>query len=81
MIRLLLLTLGGFIIYSLISGLLRSGKKQPPANHSEAGETMVEDPQCKTFLPESEAIRTTINGKVYFFCSKKCLKEYRQSHK
>jgi YHS domain-containing protein len=81
MIRLLLLTLGGFIIYSLISGLLRPKKKQPPANRSAAGETMVEDPQCKTFLPESEAIKATINGREYFFCSKKCLKEFKHTLK
>ena len=42
---------------------------------------MVEDPQCKTFLPESEAIKATINGREYFFCSKKCLKEFKHTLK
>ncbi len=80
MIKLLLFTLCGFILYSLISGLLRPGTKKTPANRSDVGETMVEDPQCKTFLPESEAIKATINGQQHFFCSKKCLKEYKRSH-
>jgi len=80
MIKLLLFALCGFIFYSLISGLLRPGTKKNPPNRSDAGETMVEDPQCKTFLPESEAIRATINGQQHFFCSRKCLKEYKRSH-
>jgi len=80
MIKLLLFILLGFVLYSFISNLLSPSKKEHSASHSDTGETMVEDPQCKTFLPESEAIKATIKGQTHFFCSKKCLKEYKRSH-
>jgi len=40
---------------------------------------MVEDPQCGTYLPLSDAIKATIHGQQHYFCSKKCLKEYKKS--
>ncbi len=40
---------------------------------------MVEDPQCGTYLPVSDAIKATIHGHQHYFCSKKCLKEYKKS--
>ena len=79
MIRLLLLILTGFVLYSVISGLLNSGKSRRPKNHSNEGEPMVEDPQCGTYLPVSDAIKATIHGQQHYFCSKKCLKEYKKS--
>ena len=79
MIKLILLILCGFVFYSMISGLLRPGKSRRPENHSKEGEAMVEDPQCGTYLPLSDAIKATINGQQRYFCSKKCLKEYKKA--
>jgi YHS domain-containing protein len=81
MIKLILLVLCGFIFYSMISGLLRPGKSKRPQNRSKDGEVMVEDPQCGTYLPVSDAIKANIDGQERHFCSKKCLKEYRKVHK
>ena len=78
MMKHILLALCGFVFYSMISGLLRPGKRKRPQNRSNEGEVMVEDPQCGTYLPESEAIKANIHGKEYYFCSKKCLKEYKK---
>ena len=79
MIKLLLYALVGFVIYSLVAGLLRSGKPRRPASRTRDGETMVEDPQCGTYLPLSDAIRANIDGHEYYFCSRKCLKEYKKT--
>ncbi|MCW8858220.1 MAG: PP0621 family protein [Deltaproteobacteria bacterium] len=79
MIKLLLLVLAGFVCYSMISGLLRPGRTRQPKNRTDEGETMVEDPQCGTFLPLSEAVKATIHGRQHYFCSKKCLKEYKKT--
>jgi len=80
MIKLLVLILVGFVVYSMISGLRRPLEKKPPKQRSRDGEPMVEDPQCGTYLPISDALPATIAGKQLYFCSKKCLKEYRKSH-
>ncbi len=79
MIKLLILTLAGFIFYSMISGLLGPKARKRPPNRTKEGETMVEDPQCGTYLPQGDAIKATINGRQVYFCSKKCLKEYKKS--
>ncbi len=79
MIKLLLLVLFGFVFYSMLSGVLRLGKPGRKQNRTRDGETMVEDPQCGTYLPLSDAIKTSIHGRDYYFCSKKCLKEYKKA--
>jgi len=82
MIKLLMLALVGFVFYSFISSLkLGSGRRQPPQNRSSRGETMVEDPQCGTYLPQSDAIKATIQGRDYFFCSRKCLHEFKKAQR
>ncbi len=80
MIKLILLILGGFVFYSLVSGLLRPKGTHKPQNKSKAGEKMVADPQCGTYLPQSEAISATIHGQQHYFCSKKCLNEFKQDN-
>ena len=80
MIKLLLLVLAGFVVYSLISSLLRPRPPRPPRNRSREGEVMVQDPQCGTYLPEGDAISATVNGKSLHFCSQNCLKSYRSTH-
>lgn len=82
MIKLLMLALVGFIIYSMVSGLfLRIGRPRRPENRSNRGETMVEDPQCGTYLPQSDAIKAHIHGQEHYFCSQKCLKDYKKSQR
>ncbi len=80
MIKLLLMILVGFVVYSMISGIRRPIAKKPPKNRSREGEQMVEDPQCGTFFPISDAVTASVDGKQLHFCSKKCLKEYRKTH-
>jgi YHS domain-containing protein len=83
MIKLLLLALDGFILYSMFSGLLRqgAGRNKESKNRSREGEKMVADPYCGTYLPVSDTIKATIEGQEYYFCSKKCLKEYKKAQK
>jgi len=38
---------------------------------------MVLDPNCSTYIPETEAVKATIAGRDYCFCSEKCAEEYR----
>jgi YHS domain-containing protein len=43
-----------------------------------ASTEMVQDPNCSTYVPETEAIKATIVGKDYYFCSEKCAEIYRK---
>lgn len=81
MIKILMLLLLGFVGYSLVQGMLRpknDRSRKRPGNRSREGEQMVEDPQCGTFIPISDAVSATIHGREHHFCSKKCLKEFKK---
>ena len=48
---------------------------------TDAGEDMVRDPNCNTYLPVRQAISKKMGGELKYFCSEKCLKEYREEKK
>jgi len=87
MIKILLLVLLGFVGYAMIQGMINPKPKQKKRggwmsrNRSDEGEQMVEDPQCGTFIPIGDAVSATIRGQQRYFCSKKCLKEYKKTNK
>jgi uncharacterized protein len=41
-----------------------------------AGEDLVQDPFCKTYVPKSHAIMKEINGRQQYFCSRECCEQY-----
>ena len=38
---------------------------------------MVKDPYCETYIPRDSAIRARIDGRDHYFCSKECLRKFR----
>ncbi len=46
---------------------------------SPADKELVQDPHCHTYIPKETALRATIDGEVYYFCSQECLDEYKRS--
>lgn len=76
MIRLLLFALLFYLVYTLITFVLRSFSAkpmQPPPERTSVGEDMVQDPNCGTYVPRGDAIKSKQN----YFCSKKCRDEYQ----
>ncbi len=41
-------------------------------------EDLVEDPQCHTYVPVSEAFRVKVDGKTLYFCSEECYRKFRE---
>lgn len=78
------LIIGIVVIYFLFKWIRRGssmiGAKSGPQKirTTESGEELVEDPQCHAYVPVSQAIGTEIDGKKSFFCSRKCLEQYRK---
>lgn len=82
MIKLLLLALLGFVLYSFFLSLTRPKTSIPPSNRENKqvkGDLMVEDPICGTCLPQGDAIKAHLKGSDYYFCSKTCLDRFRDS--
>jgi len=84
MIRLLIFVLVFYVAWNLLGMLLRSltgPSRQTPPEKTSAGEDMVRDPQCGTFIPRSEALSKSIGGTTYYFCSARCRDDYRAQTK
>ncbi|NOY53363.1 MAG: hypothetical protein GXP58_07035 [Deltaproteobacteria bacterium] len=81
--RFFVFLLWGLFVY-LLWKVLFPGSRHP---HSEETpettmEIMVHDPNCNTFIPRPEALSRKIGGKTHYFCSRKCMKEFRtRTHK
>ena len=71
------------IIFLLIAAILlyRWYQKAPEEKGGEPSSTdMVQDPNCEIYIPETEAVKASIDGRDYYFCSGKCVDEYRKKH-
>jgi uncharacterized protein len=78
-LRFLWYLLLGFLVFKLIQAL--RGSLMPPRNSSNQGpggkgEKMVKDPQCGTYVPQSEALTETVAGKTHYFCSPECREKF-----
>ena len=73
LIRLAVLFLILYVIFAVLRSLLRTRHVQSERLRSEhTEEDMVLDPQCRSYLPRSEAVAQS--GK--YFCSRECARQY-----
>jgi len=75
MIRFLWFLLLGFLFFKLFQYLRESFSHSSPRTSQKQpgkGEKMVKDPQCGTYVPQSEALSATRSGETYYFCSSEC---------
>ncbi|MDK2934420.1 MAG: hypothetical protein PWP27_2230 [Clostridiales bacterium] len=46
------------------------------ANHQEVN--MVQDPVCKMYINPNTAVKATIDGQTYYFCSESCKNKFHK---
>jgi YHS domain-containing protein len=44
------------------------------------GEDMVQDPECRTYVPKGRAVTRRIGDSQRYFCSEACAKRYEERH-
>ena len=78
-VRALLWLIVGFIVYTVVQSIMRSLQKpkSAPPEKTARGEDMVQDPQCKTYVPRSDALSCQVQGRTHYFCSEACRDQYR----
>ena len=81
MLRLLILIILIYFLYRLIRGLLTQGQKPEGTDETGIVNEMVQDPQCKTYIPLRDAKKRVIDGKAYFFCSDECATQFEKEKK
>jgi YHS domain-containing protein len=79
--RLLIFAFLAYLLYRVIRGVLSSGQRPVSRDDRVTIDEMVQDPLCKTYIPFRDALRRTIAGKEYFFCSSECADRFQLEEK
>jgi YHS domain-containing protein len=75
----IILLIGAVLLYRWYQKAPKEKVEDAEPSSSEPSSTeMVLDPNCSTYVPETEAIKATIVGTDYYFCSEKCAEIYRK---
>lgn len=77
MIRLYALILIIVVVFLVVRAMIKPGAEEDETE-DPSSTPMVQDPNCETFIPKTEAVRREIREKEHFFCSEKCAEEYEQ---
>jgi YHS domain-containing protein len=77
-IRLVVAAIVLYLLYRVVRTLFRpSGRASVPGRPNPGGEDLVEDPVCGSYVPEGSALKTSVNGRNVYFCSRDCLEKYK----
>lgn len=56
-----------------------AARERAPRRPAERiGGTLVQDPQCGTYLPKDRALAVTSGGTTHYFCSDRCRDEWNR---
>ncbi len=78
-VRFIVLAVLFYLLYRLLFGRKKDNlppKPAPDQVESPAQDVLVQDPVCKTYVPKSQALHETKDGKTYYFCSEECRKRF-----
>lgn len=78
MLRLIIILIALYVLYRMVRGLIV--KKTDHLRDTRGGvmDELVQDPQCKIYIPERSSVKRTIGGRVYTFCSDECAKRFEE---
>lgn len=85
LIRLIVSFIIIYLAYKAIKGLISGIKREVKGSAgvqplASGGEDLAEDPYCHTYIPVSDAYKTSCGGKILYFCGKKCFEDYMKDH-
>ncbi len=81
MLRILIIAILIYLLYRLVRGFTWLKGPQGPEVQDGKGEVideMVQDPNCGTYIPRSDAVKRRVRGKDLCFCSDACADEYKR---
>lgn len=81
--RILILAFLIYLLYRLVRGLkgLQGPRRSTGNGAGEVVDDMVQDPNCGTYIPRSEAVRRNVGGEDRWFCSEACAEAYREKRR
>ena len=73
----ILLTVVARLFWRLMDGVLQGARNEPP-RQVKPGVKLVRDPVCGTYVAPKSALSLSAGGGTHYFCSEKCLAEFRR---
>ena len=70
-----------YLVFRLVKGVLGSNKAIDRRRPDGVIDEMVQDPNCKTYVPRRDAHRRRVAGNEYYFCSRACADNYEKEMK
>ena len=76
MIKVIIYVLIAYLLYRALKAFLLPKINTMSQENGKVIDEMIQDPFCEKYVPRREAIRRTIKGKDYFFCSESCADQF-----
>ena len=76
MLRIIISCLIAYLTYRIIKALLLPKPRPMDKETGKVIDEMIQDSFCEKYVPRREAVRRTIDGKEYFFCSESCADQF-----
>lgn len=70
-----------YLAYRVLKAVIRPRDRISRSEDGGVIDEMVQDPQCKTYVPRRQAVERMIEGKSYHFCSDACAAKFLQEGK
>jgi YHS domain-containing protein len=67
-----------YVAYRVLKAVIRPKDRIDRGEGGGAIDEMVQDPQCKTYIPRRQAVQKTIEGRTVHFCSEACATKFLQ---
>jgi YHS domain-containing protein len=76
----ILLVVVARMFWRVMDGILAGARNEPrrPRQEVRPGVKLVRDPVCGTYVAPGAALSLTSGGGTHYFCSEKCLAEFRR---
>jgi YHS domain-containing protein len=84
MIKFLILAVVGYVFYRALKSVMidsrASSSRDAQQGPTDVDDVLVQDPVCKTYIPQRNGIHIRRNGQLIFFCSEECRDRYLEDH-
>jgi len=70
-----------YVLKTVIHSAVRTYREEERKSDHLMGEEMVQDPECRTYIPKARAVNRLVEGKLCSFCSESCAQRYEEKIK
>jgi YHS domain-containing protein len=78
MLRLIIIAAALYLLYRILKGMLVQKHRQVNQNRGEIIDELVQDPNCKLYIPSRSSVKKVIAGRTYSFCSEECARKFEE---